>query len=220
MNYRLTFTILGTLMTLCATVAAEGDVVKKKLDSAKMSYEADMEKCGKAIEEWFGKREDVARKDGNKKLVDQIKAERQSYKENGVMSKATPMELRKKGMSARTALEVAYTSAIKEYTRAKEDDKATLVEQELAAFIAEAASVERKKWVHDKGSFTLVKPGEWEEVFPNNKIQFKEMARTDQYVELEKMNGEKRVKLYKAKCDVADRPFTKFDTYYFGKWSR
>lgn len=122
-------------MLICGAVAvADDDPVKKKWDAAKAAYEAEMEKFGKATSDWFDKREAAARKDGNKKLVDQIKAERQAFQEKGELPKAAPVTLRQHTIAARSALENAYGVAVKEYTRTKKDVEATAVEKELEAF--------------------------------------------------------------------------------------
>jgi hypothetical protein len=64
---------------LCAAPADDAEMVKEKLFQAKKEYDAAVQKFKKAITELLDKREDDARKKGDKKLVDQIKAERDAF---------------------------------------------------------------------------------------------------------------------------------------------
>lgn len=68
----------------------------------------------------------------------------------------------------------------------------------------------------DKG-----RPGAWDETAPGGaRHQFKETARTAQYVDLELVQGNTRVRLYDDRCDVSFRPFTETRTFYRGKWEK
>jgi len=159
---------LAALGILVAGVAAvDDDPVKKQLETAKMAYESKMEKFGKAAEEWFEKREDVARKDGDKKLVDQIKAERQRFTEKGELPKAAPMDLKKPRAAAQAAMETAYAAAVKEYTKGKKDDEAAAVEKELTAL--RAAVGDRKKELELEGLSDSFQP---KTVWSNEKLGF------------------------------------------------
>ncbi len=110
------------------------DPIKEKLFAAKVTYDKDMAEFRKAAEDWFDKREEAARKAGDKKLVDQIKADRKSFDEVDALPKTTPAAIAQKPPAARKALEAAYTDAVKAYTKAKKDDLAAAVEKELSAF--------------------------------------------------------------------------------------
>jgi hypothetical protein len=80
-----------TMIVACFVVGAHAvsadekdkDPVKEKLFAAKVAYDGEMREYRKAAGEWFDKREDAARQDGNKKLVDEIKAERKAFDEDG-----------------------------------------------------------------------------------------------------------------------------------------
>lgn len=114
--------------------AADDDPVRIKLDKAKVIFAADMDKYRAAVGASFDKREEGARKKGDKKLVDQIKAERHAFEEKGKLPNAAPAAVKSQLTSARSSLEAAYKSAIREYTKAKRDDEAAVVEQEFEEF--------------------------------------------------------------------------------------
>ena len=54
-------------------IAIAMSLTKKKLDAAKASYEENIAKYRSTVGEWFDKRSEAARKDGNRKLLEQIK---------------------------------------------------------------------------------------------------------------------------------------------------
>ena len=141
---------------------ADEDMVKVKLDKAKAGYDEAMNKFRMAVGEYFNKREDAARKDGNKKLVDEIKADRQTFDEKGEVPNTAPAVLKQKATAASITLENAYILAIKEYTRAKLDDEAAATEKELAAFKAGFTAADtRRRWVHDEAEFKMIGKNSW-----------------------------------------------------------
>jgi hypothetical protein len=89
---------LCTVVLLVGTtyfgLAQDKDPVAEKLGAAKVAYEAELKNYRKEITEWFDKREEAARKDGNKKLVDQIKAERAAFEESGETPKGLAERMR------------------------------------------------------------------------------------------------------------------------------
>src|SRR6266545_2641653 len=118
----------------CAAGADDKDPVKEKLFAAKVAYDAEMSQYRKQAGEWFDRREEVARKAGDKMLVDQIKVERKTFDEDGELPKNVPAAIPQKQQSAKKALEGAYAQAVKEYLRAKKDDEAAAVEAEWKGF--------------------------------------------------------------------------------------
>ena len=110
------------------------DPIGKKLDEAKAAYQANLEEGRKAVLAWLEERETKARDEGNKKTVDQVKAERAKYQRDGVAPVGTPAEVAKKLTEARQAMEAAYAAALKDYSRAKQDDLASAVEKQLEEF--------------------------------------------------------------------------------------
>lgn len=221
MNRLPSFVVLLGLILWSSTAGAQDDAVKTKLEAAKATFKQEMIKLNaKPVGEWFDKREEAARKTGNKKLVDEIKAERVAFNERGDLPKTAPPDMRKKVTAVRTAMESAYDAAVKEYTRGKKDAEATAVEKEFADFKDGLLNDGRRKWAYDGGVFTLVKRGAWEEVCADkNKYTFKELARTDAYVEIDRTDGFMRVRLYNDRSEGARGPtYAEFRTVYNGKW--
>jgi hypothetical protein len=124
------------LSCACATCADEKDKdpVKEKLFAAKVAYDKEMAAFRKAVDDWFDRREEIARKDGNKKLVDQVKVERKAFDDAGELPRGAPVAMQQKHDRARKALEAAYAEAVKAYTRAKKDDLAAATDKELESF--------------------------------------------------------------------------------------
>jgi hypothetical protein len=80
---------------------------------------------------------------------------------------------------------------------------------------------DRKCWKHDRGQFALVEPGVWEEQSPNgNQYRYREVHRTEDYVEIDALTGETRlrIRLYDSRCDWAVKPELVFTTTFSGKW--
>jgi hypothetical protein len=150
--------------------AADEDPVRAKLDAAKATYESEVVKFEVAVDEWLDKREESARKDGNKKLVDLVKAERQAFHEKGELPKDLPTTVRRKATLTRLALESAYTTAVKEFTKGKQDDDASAAERELEQFKSggspSAGGASTKSGARDAEPATLaangvINPKEW-----------------------------------------------------------
>lgn len=107
------------------------DSIKAKLDKAKAAYELDVEKARKAAIEFFDKKEETARKTGNKSIVDQVRSERDTFDRTGELSKAVPDAIKVKFATANSTVENAYLQAIKEYTKAGQDNDAAAIETEM-----------------------------------------------------------------------------------------
>jgi hypothetical protein len=154
-------------------------VVVNDAEDADSVYQADLEKFRQAVKDHFDKREDLAREDGNKKLVDQVKAERKAFAEKGDLPETVPdtikkmktavnaateaadarkkvhekirqerkafeergelpttfpVAIAKMATNARAKMEAAFELAVKEFTKARKDDEATVVENKLEEF--------------------------------------------------------------------------------------
>jgi hypothetical protein len=120
---------------LCPARADDAEAVKEKLFQAKKAYDAEVQKFKKAITDQLDKREDDARKAGNKKQVDQIKVERDAFEKTGELPQMVPSSIREPVTAARTKLDKAYTTAVKEYLKSKMDDAADATEKERQEFI-------------------------------------------------------------------------------------
>lgn len=125
-------------VTLSARAADDADAVKERLFKAKKGYDAETQKFRKAVGDFLDKREDDARKAGNKKVVDQAKAERVAFEKAGDMPAALPPAVVKPMTAARAALDKAYTAAVKDYVKLKEDAAAEATEKEQQRFALDA----------------------------------------------------------------------------------
>ena len=221
--------MLRTLLALPAIVVMtlfaqgrEDDPVKVKLDKAKAAYAAEQEKFEKEIAAYFDKREEVARKSGDKKALDLIKVERAAFEERSELPASAPRTTKQRLSLARTAMERAYALAVKEYTIAKKDDDAAAVEKELATFKQQPDPTDtRRRWVHAKGTFTSLGKGEWEEKSPDGSTyKWKETARTRDYVELqaEIFGVDYTVRLTPRSADYSSNKGD-FKPKFAGKWA-
>jgi hypothetical protein len=127
------------------TRADDADAVKEKLFQAKKEFDTEVQKFKKAVTDSFDKRENDARKAGNKKLVDQIKAERDAFEKTGESASVVPNTIREPVAAARTKLDKAYTTATKEYLKLKMDDAAGATEKEQQEFHINSAFMFGKK---------------------------------------------------------------------------
>jgi hypothetical protein len=120
-----------------AVVAASGDddkdPIREKLFAAKVAYDKEMSQIRGQVGDLLDKREETARKAGDKKVLDQVKADRLAFDEDGEFPKsATALAQRQE--KAKKALDAAYTEAVKAYTKVKKDALAAAVEKELVEF--------------------------------------------------------------------------------------
>jgi hypothetical protein len=119
---------------LCPARADDADMVKEKLFQAKKDYDAVVHKFKKATTDLLDKKEVDARKAGDKKLLDQIKAERDAFEKTGETPFMIPKPIRDPLTAARAKVDKAYTAVIKEYLRLKMDEAAGTVEKEQQEF--------------------------------------------------------------------------------------
>jgi hypothetical protein len=144
---------------VCAAVAGgqDKDPVKDRLFAAKVDYDGAMREYRKLAGEWFDRREEDARKDGNKKLVDQVKGERDWFDESGGLLKGAPPTLSQKPVLARKALEAAYAQAVKDYVKGNQDVEAAATEAAWKAFV-KASAIDLLAFVDPKAHAVA---GEW-----------------------------------------------------------
>lgn len=129
---RISFATL--LVCTSLAIAQSPDPIKAKLDKAQDVYLKEMTDYRQSVLDHFEEREAVARKAGNKKAVDQVKAEREAFEKNGQLPQVVAATFKPKSASIRAKLEAAYTVAVKEYTKEKLDKEAAAVEKSLAEF--------------------------------------------------------------------------------------
>lgn len=129
--------VLCAVFIISATplrIMADESSIETKLNKAKVDYDTALEKYRSVVVEWIEKREEAARKVGDKKAVDQIKSERLVFDAKGELPKGAPNNLKTQLSSARSAMDQAYKSAVAEYTKAKRDDEAAAVEKAWTEF--------------------------------------------------------------------------------------
>ncbi len=126
-------------IALCPARADDAELVRERLFQAKKEYDAESRKFRAAVGEALDKREEDARKAGNKKAVDQVKVERDRFEKTGEPPAMTPLAQLTQIRAARTNLNKAYATAIKDYVRLKEDAAAEAAEQEQQKFAFESA---------------------------------------------------------------------------------
>lgn len=115
----------------------DADAIRTKLEQAKQGYEKIVDEQFEAVLAFFDKQEESARKSGNKKEVDRIKAERTSFTQSGEFPQSVPVTIQRKLAAAQKSLENAYSVAIKDFTKANFDDDAALTEKALEEFRTE-----------------------------------------------------------------------------------
>jgi hypothetical protein len=86
------------------------------------------------VNAWLDKKEDAARKAGDKLLVDQVKLARQLYEDSGRPPVIPPPDVLKLPTSAQKEYDAAMVAATKEYLLAKKDDEVAKVAQQLKEF--------------------------------------------------------------------------------------
>jgi hypothetical protein len=130
---------------LCSARADNAEMLKEKLFQAKKDYDAQLLKFKKAITDLLDKREENARKKGDKKILDQIKVERDAFEKTGESSQVIPNAIREPMSAARAKLDKAFAATIKELIRLKQDDAAGATEKEQREFQLSSAIMFGKK---------------------------------------------------------------------------
>jgi hypothetical protein len=125
---------LCVLLLLCLSAslgAQDSDAIRAKLDIAKKTFEVEVEKQQKELLELLSKREEQARNDGNRRLVDLVLAERAEFETKGRLPRSVSLAnyLFKIG-AAKKVLATAYDEAIRLHVRAKNDKGAAAIEAE------------------------------------------------------------------------------------------
>jgi hypothetical protein len=80
----------------------------------------------------------------------------------------------------------------------------------------------RKRWIHANGEFIQLAQDVWQEKSPNgNTYRYKEVTRTQEYVELDALNGDTtlRYRLYDDRCESGKKGGANFASLFAqGKW--
>ncbi len=130
---RLAILVLGAFLAVLVGSTpgrSADDKVAESLDKAKTKFEAEMQKARTTAGEYFDKKLKAAQEKGKKDLVDKVKDEQKAFEQHGILTTSAPQALQKTVKAQRAAIETAYTTAIKAYTKAKKDDLAAAIEKE------------------------------------------------------------------------------------------
>ena len=134
---RLSILVLGAVVAVLVGSTqgrSADDKVAESLDKAKTKYDAEMKKAQAAVGEYFDKDLKKAQDKGDKKRVDRIKDEQKAFDHHGILTTTAPQPLQTTVKAQRAAIESAYTTAVKAYTKAKKDDLAAAVEKDWNKF--------------------------------------------------------------------------------------
>jgi|GEM_PF-1913488 len=151
-------------------------VAKVKLERAKMGYESDLNKLRTKLLAALERKENDARKDGNKKLVDQIEADRKTLDELQLLPQSIPTREFEVGVKkAREEMKSAYAAAIKDFTRQRLDAEAQRTEQELNLFLAEEFNFQGSWRVRHASGWTGVRTVQRDRVIDDPKTKQSEI---------------------------------------------
>lgn len=132
--------LIGFVSALCPGRGADdANEVRSKLLRAKTEYEAELQKFNKAVTDALDKREEAARKAGDKKAVDAAKAQRKAFEDTGALPAGLPAPVLAPFKAATAKLDKAHTTAVKALLVLKEDAAAETVEAEQQRFFFESA---------------------------------------------------------------------------------
>jgi hypothetical protein len=129
----------------CLARADDAEAVKEKLFQAKKEYDDSAQKFKKSVSDWLDKREEKARKDGDLKLLEQLKVERAAFDKTGELPSIVPQAVRDPIIAARIKLDKAYMTAEKEYVKLKMDEAYESTEKERQEFYFSSAMAFGKK---------------------------------------------------------------------------
>jgi len=124
------------LAIILATSAAD-DPIRGNLEEAKLAFEQREGDLSKEVLAQLEKRDDAARKAKkiDRRLLDQIKAERRAFVESKEVPTLVSGDLKAKIRDSRAKFAAAFEVASDAYLRAKNDDQAAAVTRELEAFL-------------------------------------------------------------------------------------
>ena len=110
------------------------DPVATQLENARQKYKKEWDQFEKSVKDLLEKKEEAARKAGNKLALDIVQAERKGFEDDAVIPTFAPPAIVRKQSLIRADLERAYNGAIKDYIKKRDDDEAKKVEEELKGF--------------------------------------------------------------------------------------
>ena len=223
MNFRAPIFTTITFLLLHSICCGQDDLVASKLDKATEDYHADTTKLEETAAEWFSKQEAHYRKRGNRVGLKKIEADRNAFHSEARLPKEAPRSLRRMQAKINSKMEASYRDAMRKFTVSGNEQKAKETEKALSGFLkAVSDSPIRSAWKHDKGLFEIAGPGVWKETISDGRtFAYKELTRTEDFVEIEATSGntDVRLRLYSDHGDIGSKTNLKFKTLYrAGKW--
>lgn len=109
------------------------DPVRTKLELARKNFQTEIEKFNDSVKELMEKKIAVARKTGNKPVVDGLNAELNAFTRDETVPASVPVPFQRKQATIRSKLADAYEVAIKEYTKQGADAEAKQMVDALKA---------------------------------------------------------------------------------------
>ena len=100
------------------------DPVKAKLELAQKNFQTEIEKFNDSVKELMEKKVAVARKTGNKPVVDGLNVELNAFTRDETVPTSVPVTFQRRQASIRSKLADAYEVAVKEYTKLGADAEA------------------------------------------------------------------------------------------------
>lgn len=132
--------LVGSVSALCPGRGADdANEVRSKLLRAKTEYETEVQKFNKVVTESLDAREATARKNGNKKALDEVKAQRKAFEDAGELPPTLPPGSLTQMRAAVAKFDKAHTEAVKELVKIKQDAAAETVEKEQKRFALDSA---------------------------------------------------------------------------------
>lgn len=110
------------------------DPVATQLENARQKYKKEWDQFEKSVKDLLEKKEEAARKAGNKQALNIVQAERKAFEDDAVIPTFAPPAIARKQSLIRADLERAYNTAIKDYIKKREDEEAKKIEDELNEF--------------------------------------------------------------------------------------
>ncbi|WP_020472408.1 hypothetical protein [Zavarzinella formosa] len=134
--YRPALLLVACGLFACELVlAADDDLVEKKLTAMKTEYEKGVAKARTGLLEDLKKKEEAAQKMGDLKKLEMAQAEAKAFEDRRELPKSVPVKTYETQLrSARSKLEEAYATAVRDYTKGGKIELAKAVQQQLEEF--------------------------------------------------------------------------------------
>jgi hypothetical protein len=164
------------------TLQADESSPKLRLNNARAAFEAEVERLNQGMISLLEKREELARKDGNKKLSEELKLEKELFANTGELPKTVPTSNYIKGLkSNRMKMIAEYDIAVKELTKKGFDKEARTVEGEKEMFRSYGmVGIEKFSRQNDdsqlviKSNKAFFSEGEAKKVFPDQAFEIED----------------------------------------------